>query len=215
MSKKLNESLIMKALDWAYSKAITQSLPGLDSAYSLAEDYLKEKGTLAEKVDSLIRWQNTKAAAFGFASGLGGFVTVPVAIPVNLASVMFVQVRMIAAIAIMNGYDVKDDRVKTMIFACMCGSAGGDILKNVGIDIGSKLLHTVIHKLSLETIQQINKAVGFRLLTKFGEKSAVNIGKAVPLIGAVIGGTFDAVTTNIIGEVAKKAFLNVDPEIIS
>jgi hypothetical protein len=207
MSQKINESLIMKALDWAYAKAISQTLPGLESSYTLAEDYLRHPGILEEKVESLIRWQNAKAAVLGFASGLGGFVTIPVSIPVNIASVLFVQVRMIAAIAIMNGYDVRDDRVKTMIFACMCGSAGSDILKNVGIEMGTKFLNNVLQKLSQETIQKINNAVGLRLLSRFGGMGAVNVGKAVPLIGAVIGGTFDGVTTNIIGNVAKKIFL--------
>lgn len=207
MSKKLNESLIMKALDWAYGKAIAQSLPGIESSFTLSEDYLKQSGSLEERVDSLIRWQNAKAAAFGFAAGLGGFVTIPVSIPANIASVLFVQVRMIAAIAIMNGYDVRDDRVKTMIFACMCGAAGSDILKSVGIEMGTKFLNHVLQKLSQETIQKINNAVGLRLLSRFAGIGALNVGKAVPLIGAVIGGTFDGVTTNIIGTVAKKTFL--------
>lgn len=198
----------MRALDWSYGKAISQSLPGIESSFSLAEAYLKGPGTLEEKIESLIRWQNTKAAAFGFASGLGGFVTIPVSIPVNIASVLFVQVRMIAAIAIMNGYDVQDDKVKTMIFACMCGSAGSDILKNVGIEMGTKFLNHVLQKLSQETIQKINHAVGLRLVSRFAGMGAVNIGKAVPLVGAIIGGTFDGVTTNIIGNVAKKIFLN-------
>jgi hypothetical protein len=49
--------------------------------------------------------------------------------------------------------------------------------------------------------------VGFRLLTKFGSKRAVNLGKAVPLVGGIVGGAFDTVTTDIIGKVAKKTFI--------
>ncbi|APJ03777.1 EcsC family protein [Silvanigrella aquatica] len=206
MSNKLNETLIMKALDWAYEKAISHSLPGIESSFTLAEEYSKQEGSLDEQIDSLIKWQNAKSAAFGFTMGLGGVLTIPIAIPANVASVLFVQVRMIAAIAIMNGYDVKDDRVKTMIFACMCGSAGSEILKNVGIEIGTKLFQNVLQKLSQETIQKINNAVALRLLSRFGGLGAINIGKAVPLLGAVIGGTFDGFTTNVIGKVAKKAF---------
>jgi hypothetical protein len=207
MSEKLSESLIMKALDWAYEKATSNALIGIESSHTLAESYLREEGTLENRIDSLIRWQNTKAAALGFAAGLGGIIAIPVTIPANLASVLFVQVRMIAAIAIMNGYDVRDDRVKTMIFACMCGSAGSDILKNVGIELSTKFLNNILHKISQETIIKINKAVGFRLLSRFGGTGVINFGKAVPLVGALVGGTFDGVTTNIIGNVAKKMFL--------
>jgi hypothetical protein len=35
------------------------------------------------------------------------------------------------------------------------------------------------------------------------EKGAVNLGKMVPFLGGVIGGTIDAVATNIIGNVAR------------
>jgi uncharacterized protein (DUF697 family) len=47
---------------------------------------------------------------------------------------------------------------------------------------------------------------GFRLLTKSGEKGLINLGKMVPLVGGIIGGTVDAVSTNIIGNVALKLF---------
>ena len=207
MAEKLSESLILKTLDWAYEKALTQNLPGLDSAFTLAEEYLKQDGSLEEKIDSLIRWQNTKAATFGFITGLGGIIAIPVTLPSNIAGVSFVQIRMIAAIAIMNGYNVHDDRVKTMVFACLCGSAGAEILKKVGVNIGSKVLHNVIQNISKETIMQLNKAIGFRLLAKFSGKSPIVLEKAVPLLGGVIGGAFDGITTNAIGNIAKKAFL--------
>ena len=56
-------------------------------------------------------------------------------------------------------------------------------------------------------ITQINQKVGFRLLTKFGEKGVINIGKAIPLLGGVVGGAFDSVTTNTIGNTAKTIFI--------
>ncbi|WP_158997965.1 EcsC family protein [Pigmentibacter ruber] len=207
MAEKLNESLILKTLDWAYEKALTQNLPGLDSAFILAEEYLKQEGSLEEKIDSLIRWQNTKAASWGFLTGLGGIVVIPVTLPSNIAGVSFLQIRMIAAIAIMNGYDVHDDRVKTMVLACLCGSAGAEILKKAGVNLGTKVLHNVIQNISKETIMRLNKAIGLSLLSRFGGKSVINFGKAVPLLGGVIGGAFDGITTNAIGDIAKKAFL--------
>lgn len=59
----------------------------------------------------------------------------------------------------------------------------------------------------------INQKVGFRLLTKFGQKGAINLGKAVPLVGGIIGGAFDTVTTDIIGKIAKKTFINDDDKV--
>jgi hypothetical protein len=211
MEVKMNEGAIVKALDWAYDMAMNgidvRGVVGMDSAQKLADDYLKQEGTLIEQVNSLIRWQNTKAGTSGFLAGLGGVITMPLTVPANVASVMLVQIRMIAAIAHMGGYDLKDEKVRTMVYACMVGSAASDILKDVGIVVGSKLATSAIRSITKDTIIAINKAVGFRLLTKFGQTGAVNLGKAVPLIGGIVGATFDSVTTNLIGNAARSAFI--------
>ena len=208
MSKKsLTEVKIMEALDWAYDKAVN-GVVGLESAEDLAYDYLKGNGTLYENVNSLIRWQNTKAGTSGFLTGLGGVIVMPLTVPANIASVMYVQIRMIAAIAKMGGHDLHDDRVKTLVYVCLAGDAAKDILKDVGIVVGSKIATNAIKNISGKTITAINQKVGFRLLTKFGEKGVINLGKAIPLLGGLIGGTVDAVATNLIGNVARDTFIN-------
>ncbi|MGR3884950.1 MULTISPECIES: EcsC family protein [Enterobacteriaceae] len=116
MASKLNEGKIMQALNWAYDKALDGTIPGTNSSYEMAENYLKGEGDLTKKVNSLIRWQNTKSATTGFVSGLGGIITLPVSIPASIATVMYVQISMITTIAIMGGYDVKDDRGVLGIF---------------------------------------------------------------------------------------------------
>ncbi|WP_312583205.1 EcsC family protein [Atlantibacter hermannii] len=209
MTKKnssFTEVKIMQALDYVYEKAITGAL-GADSCYDLAEEYLKLEGDMISKTNSLIRWQNTKASTTGFLTGLGGVILLPVAIPANISTIWYVQIRMIASIAVMGGYDVKDDRVKSLVYACLTGNAAKDILKNIGANFSTKMTNQLIKSISGETIKAINKAVGFRLLTKFGEKGIVNLGKMVPLAGGVVGATFDGVTTNIIGNIARKTFI--------
>lgn len=203
---KIDQSYILQTLDYVYGLAVN-GVPGLDSAEEMAKDYLAKGGSLTECANSLIRWQNTKATTSGFLSGLGGIITMPVLIPANIASVMYVQVRMIAAIAVIGGHNIKDDKVKSLVYACMAGNAAKDILKEVGIKIGTKLTQTLIEKISFEVIKKINQAVGFRLLTKFGSTGLINIGKMVPFIGGLIGGTFDLVTTNVIGNVARDTFI--------
>jgi hypothetical protein len=206
LNKTISDSMIMKTLDWAYDKAV-YGLPGTDSASEMAESYMKENDSARDCVNSLIRWQNTKAGSSGFITGLGGLLTLPVSIPANISSVMYVQIRMIASIAYIGGHDIKDDRVKTLVFVCMAGNAAKDLLKDIGIVVGTKFTQQAIKNVSGKTIVAINQKVGFRLVTKFGEKGAVNLGKMVPLLGGVIGGTFDSVTTNTIGNIARDIFV--------
>lgn len=204
---QLIENKVEKLLDWAYEKSIN-GLPGTDTAYELAENFMSKHHSTDKAINSLVRWQNVKCTTSGFLSGLGGAITLPVAIPANLASVIYVQMRMIAAIAHMRGYDLKDDQVKTFVFVCLTGQAASDILKQVGIKASERIAKQAIKKISGEVIRSINQKVGFRLVTKFGEKGVVNLGKVVPIVGGFIGGTVDGIGTNIIGKTAKKLFVS-------
>lgn len=206
MTEELNQGMIMKALDYTYDKAVN-GLPGFETSEEMANSYLTGSGTLEDKANTLVRWQIAKAGTSGFITGLGGLITMPVAIPANITSVMYVQVRMIASIAVMGGHDIRNDQVKSLIYVCLCGSAMTDIVKGVGINIGSKLSVTAINKISGATLTKINQAVGFRLLTKFGQTGAINLGKAIPFVGGIIGGTVDGVSTKTIGKIAINTFL--------
>ena len=194
-------------MNWAYDKAVN-GVPGLDSAEELAACYLKKEGSLKDQINSLIRWQNTKAGTTGFVTGLGGMLTMPATLPVNITSVLFIQIRMIAAIAKMCGFDLKDDKVQTLVYVCLVGSSSSEIIKDLGIQISGKLAIAAIKKIPKAVITKINQAVGFRLLTKFGQKGFINLGKAVPLIGGIIGGAFDVVSTNTVGNTARNLFMN-------
>ena len=202
----VTQSSIMKAMDWAYDKAVN-GISGLDSAEDLAADYMRGNGTLKDKANRLIRWQNTKAGTSGFITGLGGLITLPVTLPANITTVLYVQIRMIAAIAKMGGYDLKDDRVKCLVYTCLVASSASDVVKQTGIAIGEKIAINAIKNLSYETIKQINQKVGFKLFTKFGEKGIINAGKLVPVIGGILGGLFDVVSTNTVGNVARDTFI--------
>ncbi len=203
---KKEVGVITKALDFAYEKALN-GLPGFETAVEMAEDYIKKNENKIECVNSLIRYQIAKTSTSGFLTGVGGMITMPVAIPANLASVMYVQIRMIAAIAHMGGYDLKDDRVKTLVYCCLVGTPGVDIFKEAAKVTGVKTVNSAIGKISGKTLTAINQKIGFRFITKAGSKGVVNLGKLVPLIGGIVGGAVDGVSTNTIGNIARKTFI--------
>jgi hypothetical protein len=196
----------MKTLHWAYDKALDPGM-GLDSAYELAAEYGKGPGTLEEKVDRFIKWQVAKATTSGFLTGLGGLLTMPVLIPANIGGVTFIHVRMAATISIMAGHDPKSDRTQTLCFLTLVGNSLKDVLKEVGIIIGRKIAVNVIDKISGVVLTKINQAIGFRLLTKFGQKGVINLGRAVPLVGGVIGGGVDYFATKAVSRAAKTIFI--------
>ena len=206
LSKRIPAAPVFGTLDKLYDFSLS-GFPGFENATELSQTYLVRPGTLRQKANSLIRWQNVKSGSSGFVTGLGGFMTLPLAIPANLASVLFIQIRMILAIAHMGGHDLRDDRVKSLVYACLAGNVAKDILQESGIILGTKLTANLIGRISEQTLMSINKKVGFQLLAKTTGRGTINLGKAIPLMGGVIGGTFDVAMTNIIGNVARDVFL--------
>ena len=143
-------------------------------------------------------------------TGLGGLITLPVAIPANISSVMYVQMRMIACLAYMGGYDTNCDQVQTLVYACLAGISLDQIIKNIGVQFGTKFTMAMVKKIPGTVLTKINQKVGFRFLTKFGTKGLINVGKAVPFVGGVISGGFDFAETRIIAKRAYKMFIKGD-----
>lgn len=202
-----NQGLVMKMLDWAYSKAITGFM-GAESAYDLGNSYLQSKGDLGGQVDKLIKWQVTKSATSGFLTGIGGLAFMPFSIPANVASVVYLQIRMITAIAYMGGHDIQSDQVKSMVYVSMVGNGAKEILKDLGIKTGERVMTHIAQTASLKMLNIINEKTSTNLVTKFGTKGLSKLGKAVPLMGGLVGGAFDGITTGIVGKTAKKIFID-------
>jgi len=202
---------ITDAIDWAYGHVIDDGFPGIAGAETLANDYRMSGADADSAIDSLISWQVVNAGTAGIVTGLGGLFTLPVAIPANLVSVLYLQLRMVAAIAHLRGHDIRSDRVRGLAIACLVGSSASDVLKDVGVSVGTKMTQQALQRLPSAFLININKAVGFRLFTKAGTTGVINLSKIVPIIGGVLSGAFDAVTTRAIGEAAKMVFVPIIP----
>ena len=131
----------------------------------------------------------------------------PVSIPANLGSVIYVQMRMIACAAYMAGYDLKSDQTQTFIYACLAGVTVNGVIKQAGIKFGVKFANGLVKKIPGKVLTKINQKVGFRLVTKFGTKGIVNLGKMLPGVGALVGGGLDLVETKVIAVRAYKWFI--------
>lgn len=196
----------IEILDFAYEKCLNGIPKVSKSVEELVHDYTKKYGYSDQAIDKLIKNQLSKNAVNGFVTSFGGFVTMPITLPANITSVIYVQMRMVAAIAFIRGYNLRDDEVQTFVYSCIVGKSASDVLKSSGIQMGNKIGQNIVNKVSGKSLTAINQKLGFRFITRAGTKGIINLGKAVPLIGAGIGSTFDYSTTKIIGNRAKKIF---------
>ncbi len=194
-------------IDKVYGLAIN-GIPKVDKPIAQLVNEYKSKHKSSEKaIKEFVKIQKLKTTTTGFVTGLGGLLTLPVTIPADLASSLYIEVRMVAVIAALRGYDIRDDRVKTLVYICIVGNAAGDILKQVGIKGANQIVvKKLLPKISGEVIKKINQKVGFRLLTKGGSKGLINLGKAVPIIGGFVGGGYNLIETNVFAKKALKVF---------
>jgi EcsC protein family len=200
-----NRNLIQKTLEWIADAGIN-GLGILPPAEKVAEDHFSQSASVEDAINSVIAWRTTYAVGSGFVTGLGGIAAMPITIPAGLAASYALGANTAAAIAYLRGYDIHSDQVRTMVLLCLIGEAGEEILKTAGITIGTKVFQNVIKQIPGKILIEINKKIGFRLITKAGEKGVVNLMKLVPLLGGVVGGTFDGLFVNSCGKTAKRVF---------
>ena len=190
-------------------KDVSGILKFLDELYVKSID-----GIPNPEVDTAIKKMHTnqikKCTTSGVVNGFGGLITLPVTIPANVGSVLYVQMRMIACTAYMKGYDLKSDQVQTFVYACLAGISINEFVKKFGVNLGRKLTTSAIKKIPGEVLVKINQKVGFRFLTKFGEKGLINLGKMVPVVGAAINGGLDFAETKVIAKRAYSLFVDGD-----
>ena len=154
--EKLSEGFFNEILEFGFDKAANGVL-GFVSAQELAKDYLKQSEDPVTCAKSLIRWQMFKASLSGFLAGVGGGLLLPVTITANISTVLVLQLRMISAIAVIGGHDLKDDRVKALVNLCLVGKGASDVLKQVGVKSSQQITTSVIHGISSKALIKINQ----------------------------------------------------------
>lgn len=158
-------------------------------------------------IKRIVRRHTRGVAIGGFATGLGGFLTMPVALPLNVAEFYLQATRMVGAIAAVRGYDLSDDEIRTAVLVTLVEDDAGDILRQAGLGaVSGRVSDQLAGRLPSAAMMMVNKAVGFRILRSFGEKSIAFLGKGVPLVGGLVGAAFDVYQLRQIAKAAKREF---------
>jgi len=196
------------ALRWVLEIAIDGRgvLPGAKAA--AVRQLQRHGGAVDEAIESLIGFHVRLASAQGFVTNLGGIATMPVTMPANLTGVAVVQVRMVAAIAHLRGYDLADNRVRTALVMCLMG--GEEVGRHIGLG------HLPTSPMAVATApvfdpdldRLVAEMVTTNLAARVGGRGlALVLTKRVPLIGGGIGAVVDAIATHEIGNYAKGELL--------
>jgi hypothetical protein len=168
----------------------------LESSYELAAHHRRRRGDPEAAIAALVRAETRKCASVGFLTGLGGFVALPVTVPSAIAGAALIEGRMVGAIAVLRGWSIEDPKVRAFVQACLLGQGTVDALKRAGFTLmtgpGSATSRNALARLATKTISRVP-------------------GRAVPLVGGVIGGATDAAVCRSIAAIALRELPAVQP----
>ena len=130
MEKTISQAEMMQLLDKLYEQAVNGIGKVSPPLVELAQNYLEKNKDIETAAKKFIQYQVIKCTTSGFLSGLGGVITLPVTVPANVGSVLYVQMRMIACLAYMGGYDPKCDHVGLCLPGGYFSRSGGKKYRN-------------------------------------------------------------------------------------
>lgn len=192
-------------MGWLYDKAVS-GIAGIESAEMLAERYLADaKGDVQLAARNMIHWESIKAGSSGFLSGIGGVVALPFTLPLNVTSVLFLQTRLVAALACLGGHRLTDERIRALAGLCLCGNAARALLHEVAMKAVERWTRTFTEQVVRKTLMM--------LAARAGVSAGGQFIRLVPLAGGVVSGAVDVTTTRTIGRIASNTFLSALPQL--
>ena len=179
------------------------------SAVSVAERARAGHPSAESAVHVVVRRHSRMVAASGFATGVGGLVTMPVALPANIAGFYVLATRMVAAVAHLRGYDVTKPEVRSAVLLALLGNDASQVLRSAGVPVpgvGGVLGGLATRRLPRDVLMIINKGVGFRLLARLGGVGILQSSRILPVLGGVVGAGADVVLLRRIAKHAEREF---------
>lgn len=176
------------------------------SAQQVADAVRCDHADAAQAIDAVVSQHTRLAAAGGFVTGIGGFVTLPVALPMNVIEFYAVATRMVAAIASLRGYALHLPGVRSAVMLTLVGADADDLLSKAGVARPGRLSNLAAARLPGPALMVLNKGIGFRLVSSVGRSSLARFGKGVPVVGGMVGAGLDVFLLRRIADQARREF---------
>ena len=176
----------------------------LPAAAAAADKQLQEQDGVVDKaVHEVIENHALYSAAEGFATNIGGITTAAAMIPANIAGLALLQVRMVAGIAHLRGYDLDDRRVRNAILLSALGhDSVKTLVKKKKVPGRPMVIATApAHDPELDAIiaAEFSSALVNRVV---GKRAAGTVLRRVPVAGGVWAAGADAFATWHVGKYA-------------
>lgn len=190
------------------TEAAINGVGKVPGAKATAARHLQKHGDVEAALDALVTTHVSLAAAQGFVTNLGGFASMAVGLPANMAGVAIVQIRLIATVAHLRSYDIDDPRVRTAMVLCLMGREGVTRLMETEVVPTSPVVIATAPVFDASLDRLVCERVFAELVSKLGgRRAAVLIARRVPLLGGGVSAGLDGYATHEIGSFAKAQFV--------
>lgn len=192
----------------ALAKAISGVGPLPSAALAADKQLTQNDGDVERGIHDVIENHVRYAGVQGFATNLGGLVTMAVTVPANISGLALIQCRMVAGIVHLRGYDLAEPRVRAAILASVLGEE--KVLKLIkSRDLPGTPMEIAADPAYARTLDTvIANEVASELITRAaGKRLATTVGRRVPVVGGVVGAGTDAFVTWKIGRYVDREFL--------
>jgi hypothetical protein len=154
----------------------------------------------AEKVARrFIRAYTQMAAGQGFATGLGGMITLPASVPADAAAYVGWLARTASAVQLCYGFEHRTETADSQLKLAMLAGAGVSSLTIQGTEVlvtqlAKKIMTTPYHSAPMQAaVKALAAKVGINLTHK-------SFAKAVPLVGGAVNGSMQGGLVNVGGK---------------
>ncbi|GAA5114446.1 hypothetical protein GCM10023339_20160 [Alloalcanivorax gelatiniphagus] len=192
----------------ALNRAIDGVGPLAPAAEAADKQLAEQRGNVERAIHEVIENNVRIAGAQGFATNVGGLVTMAVAIPANVTGLALIQCRMVAGIAHLRGHDLDDPRVRNAILTLLLGEEQvNELVKKKKLAGPPMALATApAHDPTIDGV--ISSVVATDIIARVaGKRLATTVGRRVPVVGGVVGMGADGYATWKIGRYADRELL--------
>lgn len=178
----------------------------VDGAATVADEALAGAAHAEAAIDAVVGLNSGVTAATGFATGIGGVATLPLALPSDMVLHFFLAARTAGAIARLRGHDLADDAVRTAILLTVLGEAGEEMRVDVGADKDSDLLRA-LGELDAAGMRRVREAAGRRLVDRYADKAGRRLlVRLIPFAAAPVSGGTNLKWMRGVASRAKRVF---------
>ncbi len=182
-----------------YPRALS-GLPLLGTPEATAAAYRARRGSLRSRAERMIRPHLALAGTTGFVTGLGGWLTMPLTVPADLAGVALLQLHMAAACAALAGHDPDEPTTREEVVACLLKTDQGARTEE----------EEAVERVTVKVAERGLRYLGRKSLewgaAAAGRRMGGRIARGVPFLGGAIGAVSDAYNTHLVARHALDTF---------